>query len=343
MPDPYLSEIKFLGGASLDFVEIALDTGDDPSGIQVLIYNPDGTLRSDNDLIDVVDTQFGKDIYVLDTATSPTFNGLHKNGSVALVKDGVVLQYVAFSGGSATPATEGDAAGTPLTYIGNVSSIGESLEATGLDGSSYAVQTSPTGGSIPCFAAGTRIKTPSGARAVEALRPGDLVLTRDRGAMALRWIGQKTIDPVTAPELAPILLPRDCLGRNRPNRDLLVSPNHRILVGAGAGELLFAAPEVLIPAKHLVGHNGIRIAGTPDPVTYVHLLFDGHQIVTSNGLDSESLNPSEASLDAFGEQSRAEIIALFPDLVGTPHRFGQTPRPCLRRYETALALEMLAG
>ena len=42
---------------------------------------------------------------------------------------------------------------------------------------------------IPCFTAGTLIDTPSGPRAVEELRPGDLVTTRDHGPAPLLWAG----------------------------------------------------------------------------------------------------------------------------------------------------------
>ncbi len=40
---------------------------------------------------------------------------------------------------------------------------------------------------IVCFAAGTLIDTPEGARAVETLTPGDLVMTLDHGAQPIRW------------------------------------------------------------------------------------------------------------------------------------------------------------
>ena len=97
MADPYLSEIKYLGAGTQDFVEIALDEGDDPSGITVVIYKSNGTVRSTNTLGSPETTEHGKDIYVLDETTSSTFSGLNKTYAVALVQDGTVLSFVSFS------------------------------------------------------------------------------------------------------------------------------------------------------------------------------------------------------------------------------------------------------
>ena len=86
---------------------------------------------------------------------------------------------------------------------------------------------------VTCFARGTRIETPRGAVAVEDLRPGDLVLTRDRGAQPLRWVGSSRVDGGTlasTPRLRPIRIRAGALGRHAPAQDLLVSPQHRILV-----------------------------------------------------------------------------------------------------------------
>ena len=47
--------------------------------------------------------------------------------------------------------------------------------------------------SVPCFVAGTMIRTPRGEVPIETLQPGDLVITRDDGAQPLRWISLKTM------------------------------------------------------------------------------------------------------------------------------------------------------
>ena len=169
---------------------------------------------------------------------------------------------------------------------------------------------------VPCFTAGTMIDTPDGPRAVETLMVGDLVLTRDHGAQPIRWTGRRTL---SAAELAgnerlrPVRIAAGALGVNMPAQDLVVSPQHRILVRSTIAQRMFDSNEVLIAAKHLVAVPGIDHEPAGD-VTYVHIMFDQHQIVTSNGAETESLFAGKMALEALGPDAAAEIFALFPEL-----------------------------
>jgi hypothetical protein len=159
----------------------------------------------------------------------------------------------------------------------------------------------------PCFVAGTLIDTPDGPVAADRLRPGDRVLTLDRGAQRLVWVGRRAV-PGTG-RFAPVRFAPGTLGNAA---TLEVSPQHRMLVRGWRAELLFGEPEVLVAAVHLV--DGDRITRAPrDTVTYVHLMFDRHEIVMAAGVPSESFNPGAALL-ARDRALRDELAALFPGL-----------------------------
>ncbi len=170
----------------------------------------------------------------------------------------------------------------------------------------------------PCFTPGTRIATPQGEVAVEDLKIGDRVVTRDNGAQAIRWIGRRTLGwaAINAnPHLRPILFRKGSLGENLPERDMMVSPNHRMLVARDRTALYFAEREVLVAAKHLISGKsvvGIDIAG----VIYVHFLCDRHEVVLANGAWTESFQPTDRSLKGVGNAQRMEILELFPELTG---------------------------
>lgn len=173
---------------------------------------------------------------------------------------------------------------------------------------------------VPCFCAGTLIETPQGAVAVQDLRPGDLVLTRDRGALPLRWVGRRllTADRLVArPELRPIRIAAGALGLGVPKADLSVSPQHRILVRSAIAQRMFGAAEILVAARQLLALPGIQPSDAPT-ADYVHILFDGHQIVISNGAPTESLYPGPEALKSIGPAARDEILALFPELRQQP-------------------------
>ena len=160
---------------------------------------------------------------------------------------------------------------------------------------------------VPCFAAGTMIFTAQGARAVEALQPGDLVLTRDSGMRPVRWVGQVTVDG--RGRFAPI---RFMPGAHGNSSALLVSPNHRMLVTGWKAEMYFGEHEILIPAKNLV--NGDTICTAPcEWVTYVHILMDRHEVIYAEGAATESLHPGDYLMSGASD-TRTEILALFPEL-----------------------------
>lgn len=182
----------------------------------------------------------------------------------------------------------------------------------------------------PCFAAGTLIDTVDGPRPVEALRAGDRVLTRDGGAQPVRWAGSRVVAGGGA--FAPVRFAPGALGNARP---LLVSPQHRMLLAGWRVELLFGAPEVLAAALHLV--DGRMVSRAPCArVEYVHLLFDRHEIVTSDDVPSESFHPGETMMSR-DTDLRAELAALFPELAqaGGAARW-QVARRVLRAHEAAL-------
>lgn len=184
---------------------------------------------------------------------------------------------------------------------------------------------------IPCFVAGTLILTPEGERAVESLRPGDLVLTRDDGPQPLRWIGTRRV------EASGLLAPIDiCPGTFGSHGRLLVSPQHRILIRDSLAELLFGEAEVLVAAKDLVNGTSVRRreGGTVD---YIHILFDRHQLVTASGLATESFLPGSQTSRMFSPETLAEIGAALPGVdPATGEGYGPAARRLLKAYEAQM-------
>lgn len=169
---------------------------------------------------------------------------------------------------------------------------------------------------IVCFTRGTLIDCADGPRAVETLRIGDLVHTLDNGLQPIRWIASRRLaaELVTQPRLRPIRIRKGALGQGMPAADLLVSPQHRILVRSGIAQRMFGAAEVLVAAKQLLELEGVEIAQV-DSVEYVHFAFDRHEIVTANGAQSESLYPGPQALKSLGRAAREELRAIFPQLL----------------------------
>ncbi len=105
---------------------------------------------------------------------------------------------------------------------------------------------------IACFTRDTLIETEHGHCRIQDLVVGDRVRTLDHGLQPVRWIGSQSVPGTAA--FAPIRIKKGALGNTR---DLLVSPQHRMLISGWRAEMLFGQEQVLAPAKALV--NDITI------------------------------------------------------------------------------------
>ena len=160
---------------------------------------------------------------------------------------------------------------------------------------------------VVCFGKGTAIRTPRGDVLVEDLRVGDLVTTMDNGPQKIRWINTRSYDAEQMQKgshLHPVLIKRGTFGAER---DLLVSQQHGVLVGQSGDS--FAR------AKHLAdAAKGVRIAKGKKSVTYVHLMFDDHQVIFAENVPSESFYPGPMALTQMSKPHRAAFSKVLPAL-----------------------------
>lgn len=306
-------------------------------------------------IADVVDANYDSTLLIAGNSVQTTLvaqadsESIYPDGSVNL---DVLANDVNATGGSLTithingqPVTAGStitlASGQTVTLNpdGTLTAVGDGdIETVNF---TYTVESSTgqsdtgfvTIDSIPCFVAGTLIRTSTGDVPVDWLQPDDLVVTRDDGPQPLRWIGRRKVAASGA--FAPICIRAGTFG---PHGELWVSPEHRILIRDSLADLLFGESEVLISAKHLVNDGSVRrIEG--GEVEYVHLMFDRHQVVFSEGLETESLLPGPQTAKSFAPETLAEICALFPELdPETGQGYSPAARRTLRGFEAELWL-----
>ncbi|MBN8939829.1 MAG: Hint domain-containing protein [Rhizobiales bacterium] len=167
---------------------------------------------------------------------------------------------------------------------------------------------------VACLVKGTLVQTPSGEVAVEAIAIGDEVVTVDGGVARVKWVGTRAYSRSflkANDKIAPVLIKAGALGQQSPLRDLMVSPEHAVLIGGA-----------LVPAGLLANGDGIRQVRDFDAIEYFHLEFDEPQVILTNGAATESY-VEQGNRRMFA--NHAEYVALY----GEAERTG----PCLRRFE----------
>ena len=199
--------------------------------------------------------------------------------------------------------------------------------------------TIPAEQAVTCFTPGTLVTTIKGKRPVEALRPGELLLTRDCGFQPLLWRGLRHRLPARATAQAdfPVIIRAGALGHGQPERDMIVSPGHKVL--STDRELLrsLGETEALVEARTLEGLPGISRATSP-AATYVHLLLDNHEIILTENTWTESFQLSRSTAERLARAGVDEMRPFLGGLDGTSHHIIQPPaRQCLQVTELPLS------
>ncbi|MDF1669127.1 MAG: Hint domain-containing protein [Roseovarius sp.] len=221
-----------------------------------------------------------------------------------------------------------------ITFVSSTDTGAQSGSFTMADGT---VVTFTDIENIICFTPGTMILTETGERPVESLKPGDMVMTRDHGAQPLRWVGTSQVPG--RGKFAPVHISPHVIGARR---SLLVSPQHRVLFEGYDCQLYFGTDEVLAAATHL--EDGVNVLRAPCPlVTYIHLMFDTHEVIYAEGAATESFFAGDIGIAAIFGHAREDLFTAFPALRSDPHSYGETARICLKAHEARLLVPQGLG
>jgi hypothetical protein len=227
-----------------------------------------------------------------------------------------------------------------LMFVGDLPPAGQDLWVvrTAIDRTHSGAGAKVAGGVI-CFTPGTRVATPTGSRLIQDIRPGDRILTKDNGAQDILWTGSRRMSGArlyAMPHLRPIRFKAGAFGIERPDQDLIVSPQHRMVLSGPSARALFNTEEVLVKAEDLLNDVTICVDHALREVTYIHILLERHNIVWANGLETESFHPSNTALDTIEPDQRTALMSLLPDIAVNPASYGDYARRNLSSSEVAI-------
>ena len=224
-------------------------------------------------------------------------------------------------------------------------------------------ETRAPGGPLIGLAGTASVRTPCGARRIENVRPGDLIVTRDNGLQAVRMVWTRAVtaaDIAADPALAPIRLKPRAIGPMMPQKDLLLAAEHRVLV---PGYRLAQVPDTqscLLPARTIaeMSDKAFLDRGVGDVIFY-NIVFDQHHVFCADGLPVESYLPTEAAVEKLDEGVGGDLRRLFdaaepgPDAgrrppvsrapLRTPRDRGLSARLCVRAWAGLFRKRFVSG
>lgn len=193
---------------------------------------------------------------------------------------------------------------------------------------------------FPCFARTTLIRTPHGARPVEDLKPGDLVLTLDGGPQPIVWTRSRISHFRTRNDHdLPVLIPSGSITPSQTGRDLVVSAQHCVLVQTPDNV------SALAPAKGLLGGK-IRILRGRKSIEYFSLLLPSHHVIWADDCLCESTYPGDYLMRTLPVGYAREISAQFPLLcMGAKIGYGPSilPRLTVCQSKALIKARRLSG
>jgi len=187
------------------------------------------------------------------------------------------------------------------------------------------------GGIVVCFLEGTLIETSQGAKPIQWLRDGDLLKTLDHGFQALVKVVESRF--VACDKTLPVCISANTLDNDK---DLFLSPHHRVLITNSYCDLLFGTPSVFVAAKHLLGLPGVRQETRARHVSYYHLVLRDHEVIFSNARPSESFFAGDMARLALGS-TRQQMQSQISESALTQ----STARRTLKAHEAMVLVDTL--
>jgi hypothetical protein len=143
------------------------------------------------------------------------------------------------------------------------------------------------------------------------------------------------------PDQRPIRIREGALGLYRPDGDLVVSPDHRVILSGAVARDLWGEAEVLVSARDLVGDRRITVDHGLRETWYIHLMLEKHEVIWANGLEVETFHPGFMGLHHLDPAQRSSLLSFFPDLEGDPFNYGAPARRMLDKAEAAILMHGL--
>jgi Ca2+-binding RTX toxin-like protein len=301
-------------GDTLDLSALNVDTtvdltAADPEKIIV----SDGVGSTVADEIEALILGAGRDTLILgDGGGSDTVNAFDMTDA----GDGTTNDQLDVTGltsdGGTTPVTAADVVVTDTNGDGTGDAIltfpnGESITLVGvtLDQVDSIAELEAIG--IPCFTPGTLITTAIGQVAVEDIAAGDLVQTVDHGLQPVIWARHQHVsreDLARDPGLRPVIIRKLAFGNQRRMR---VSLQHGLVWAAAEGRLIRAKH-----AAEYLGNDAARVDLQCRDVTYIHLMFDRHQLIYAEGAPAEAFYPGPMALKSLDVDTICDLISVMP-------------------------------
>lgn len=286
-------------------------------------YNKDNNVANDTFSIDGGPAQTFDTLVIYNATIHYTDGTPDATATLMLFQDTDGNLYLA-----PEPSNNADAAALAAAPIESVTINSISTDSSWMVADRFATD-------FVCFAPGSLIRTVNGDKPVETLRPGDLVMTVDHGPQPVRWV-RSSDHPLEDAEVddKPVLIQAGALGAGRPAQDLIVSPQHRILVGGGGQLTGYFAAEAFAPAKALTGLPGIRHMKGRSKITWVHFACDRHEVVIANECYSENLLLGPMVLNGLSRSERAVLTDIYGPAFGNRAGLnGPAIRDCLKAGE----------
>ena len=202
--------------------------------------NPGGAFGDDQIRVIAYDENDNQIEIIITATTGDDPDNLTAGASYTIVSDGSAADGFVATVEGTTSSDLGNATFSIPGFVARIEIFYEDGSAVNGAGNPLTNDTGAVGftldsyGDVICFVAGTLIETAKGARPIEELEEGDLIYTIDHGMQAIRWIGSRIVN--ASDKLAPVMIKAGALSNAE---DLLVSPNHRILLSGWQSELMF--------------------------------------------------------------------------------------------------------